>query len=213
MGQKVNPILFRMSNVNTFFNSSCWYPNKKSDYSDGVVEDAKIRNYFHTIKQSTFVASVNIERKNKIHITVLVSRSSAFVGKKSKGWDYIISDLKKLIKKDVSLNITDIRNSDINAQIIANNMAEQISKRVPYKKVIKTAIKSCMKAGSLGIKVLCSGRLNGAEIARSEKFQEGSMPLHTINANIDYAVGEAKTIYGIIGLKVYVCQKKAFFNS
>lgn len=213
MGQKVNPILFRMSNVDSFSHSSSWYFKKKSEYSNAVVEDALIRGYFRKIKQATFVASVGIERKNSvIHVTVFVSRSSALVGKKSKGWESIIADLKKIVDKEVSINVVDIRNSDANAQIVANNIAEQISKRVPYKKVIKTAMKTCMKAGALGVKVLCSGRLNGAEIARSEKFQEGAMPLHKISANVEYALGEAKTIYGIIGLKVYVCQKPTFFN-
>ena len=213
MGQKVNPLLFRMTNVDNFENSSFWYFKNKEDYSSAVVEDALIRNYFKKIKQSVLIASVAIERKNNIiYVTLSVSRSSALIGKKTKGWDHIVEDLKKIVNKEISINVSDIRNYDTNAQIIANTIAEQIAKRVPYKKAIKNSMKSCMKGGVLGIKILCSGRLNGAEIARSEKFQEGSMPLHKISANITYAIGEAKTIYGIIGLKVYVCQKPTFFN-
>ena len=213
MGQKVNPILFRMTNNEAFNHLSSWSCANKIEYKNFVVEDAKIRNYFNSIKQSSFISSISIERKNYIpHITINASRSSAIIGKKTQGWDLILLQLKKIIKKEVSVNIVDIRNADGNAQIIANNMAEQISKRVPYKKVIKTSIKACMKSGTLGIKVLCSGRLNGAEIARSEKFQEGSMPLHKIGANIEYALSQAKTIYGIIGLKVLVYQKPNFFN-
>ncbi len=213
MGQKVNPILFRVTNNKFMAHASSWSCNTKKEYTKYVVEDAIIRRYFMSIKQANFIASISIERKNSIpYVTILASRSTAIIGKKAKGWDSTIDALKKIINKDISVNIVDVRNSDSNAKIVANNMAEQISKRVPYKKVIKTAIKSAMKSGALGIKVLCSGRLNGAEIARSEKFQEGSMPLHKIVANIDYALSEAKTIYGIIGLKVLIYQKPNFFN-
>lgn len=206
MAQKINPILFRITNGNRLFTwSSDWFCGKNSEYARLVIEDLKIHAYFKRVSFADHVASIKIERKSEQpHIFVKSARSSLLLGKKGKSLDLVVSELLRLIGKKVRISVVDVKRADLNANIVAKAIAERIAKRVAYKKAAKTALDSVMRAGATGVKIMVSGRLNGSEIARSESFKLGSMPLHSIRANINYAFTEAKTTYGIIGVKLWM---------
>lgn len=215
MGQKTNPIGNRLGIIRGW--DSNWFADK--DYALKVVEDEKIRAYLRARRPKTVVADprernkpfqngisrIVIERTlRRVTVTVHTSRPGIIIGKGGKEVDLIKEELKLLTGKDVQINIAEVRKPELDANIVAEQIAKQIEARVNFRRAIKTAIQSTMRAGAEGIKIRISGRLGGAEIARSEEYKEGRTPLHTFRADIDYALGEALTVYGKIGIKVWL---------
>lgn len=202
MGQKMDPHGLRVGIIKDW--DSRWYANKK-DFADNLVEDYKIREF---IKNKLYVAGISrieIERKaNMIRVNVNTSKPGIALGKNGENINKVRADLAKKIKKDVNINVTEIKNSDIDAQLVAENIASQLERRISYRKAMKQCMAKAMKAGAKGIKTACSGRLGGAEIARSEFYREGTIPLQTLRADIDYGFAEADTTYGKIGIKVWI---------
>jgi small subunit ribosomal protein S3 len=202
MGQKINPICFRLG-VNKNWDSN-WYA-KKSDYSRFLYEDIQIRSHILKNNKNAAISKVIVERPaKKAIVTIQTARPGVLIGKKGNDIEKIKEQLKKIIKSEISLNIVEIKKPETNAVLIAQNIAQQIEKRVSHKRAMKKAIQSALRYGTKGIRITCSGRLMGAEIARSEWYREGRVPLHTIRANVDYSVCEANTAYGVIGIKVWV---------
>ena len=202
MGQKVNPIGFRLKINNNTWNS-IWYANK--DYKQRLHQDLDIRNYINKSFKHAGVSKVIIERKiDLVTLTIHSSRPGVIIGKKGADIEKTKQKIAEKVKSNVELNVIEIKRSEIDAALISNSIAQQLEKRVSFRRAMKKSIQSCLRMGGKGIKVSCSGRLGGAEIARTEWYKEGRLPLHTLRANIDYAVCEAKTIYGIIGVKVWV---------
>jgi small subunit ribosomal protein S3 len=203
MGQKANPIGNRIGIIRGW--DSNWFDGKS--YADKLIEDDKIRKYLEARINKGGIAKIVIERTLKrVTITINTSRPGIIIGKGGGEVDRIKEELKKLTKKDVQINIVEIRRPELDANIVAESICKQIESRVSYKRAIKMAIASTMRMGAEGIKVRISGRLAGAEIARSEEFKEGRTPLHTFRADIDYAWKEAQTVYGKIGVKVWICR-------
>lgn len=202
MGQKVNPIGFRLGINNTW--SSVWYANK--DYKQKLHQDLSIRAYVNKSYKHAGVSKVIIERENtSVSVIVHASKPGVIIGKKGSDIEKIKQRVAEIVKTNaVDLNVQDIKRPEVNATLISSSIAQQLEKRVSFRRAMKKSIQSCLRMGAQGIKVSCSGRLGGAEIARTEWYKEGRLPLHTLRANIDYAVCEAKTIYGIIGVKVWV---------
>ncbi|MBK7476056.1 MAG: 30S ribosomal protein S3 [Haliscomenobacter sp.] len=203
MGQKTNPIGNRLGIIRGW--ESNWFGGK--DYAQKVVEDEKIRNYLMARIAKGGIARIFIERNLKrITVTIHTSRPGIIIGKGGQEVDRIREELKKLTGKDVQINITEIRKPELDAAIVAESVAKQLEARINYRRAIKMAIQSTMRAGAEGIKVRISGRLNGAEMARTEEYKEGRTPLHTFRADIDYSIKEAQTVYGKIGIKVWICK-------
>lgn len=203
MGQKTNPIGNRLGIIRGW--ESNWYGGK--DFAKKVVEDEKIRNYLSARVQKGGIARIIIERTLKrITVTVHTSRPGIIIGKGGQEVDRIREELKKLTGKDVQINIVEIRKPELDANIVAESIGKQLEARVNFRRAIKMALQSTMRAGAEGIKVRVSGRLNGAEMARSEEFKDGRTPLHTFRADIDYSLYEALTVYGKIGVKVWICK-------
>ena len=201
MGQKVNPVSNRLGIIRGW--DSNWYGGKK--YGDTLLEDSKIRKYLNARLAKASVSRVVIERTLKlITITVCTSRPGIIIGKGGQEVDKLKEELKKITDKEVQINIFEVKRPELDAVIVANNIARQLEGKIAYRRAIKMAIASTMRMGAEGIKVQVSGRLNGAEIARTEWYREGRVPLHTLRADIDYAVAEANTTYGVIGVKVWV---------
>ena len=201
MGQKVHPIGFRLGVNKTWI--SRWYADK--NYSTNLHEDLKIRAYVKDSLKFAGVSKVEIERAvNKIKVNVYTARPGVIIGKKGQGIELLKKNLKKFTKNEIVLNIVEVKRPELDAVLIAENVALQLEKRVAFRRAMKKSIFNARKFGAKGIKIRCSGRLGGAEIARSEWYVEGSVPLHTLRADIDYGTAEAKTVYGIIGLKVWV---------
>ncbi|MBL0725719.1 MAG: 30S ribosomal protein S3 [Alphaproteobacteria bacterium] len=204
MGQKINPVIFRITGGQTRWLCD-WYARDKAVYERNIFEDIVILKYLRRCAVSQYIGDVLIERKSTTpHITIKTGKQVAIFGKKGVFLEKMQKDIQNLIDKRPSISVSDIKKPDLVARVLGNNVANQVVKRVSYKRAVKGAIEAAMKAGALGVKVSIAGRLNGAEIARSETFKEGSMPLHTIRANINYAVVEAFSIYGVIGIKVWV---------
>ncbi len=203
MGQKVSPISLREF-INKITDSR-WIAGKK-DYANLLAEDIKIRKFVEKKLKKAGLAKVVIERfAKKVVVTIHTSRPGMIIGKNGADIETLRNDIKKLVKNDqVVVNIYEVRRPDLNAQLVALNIAQQIEGRVSLKRAMKKAVQNASKAGAQGIKVMCSGRLNGAEIARSEQIREGRIPLHTLRADIDYASIQAKTTYGVIGVKVWI---------
>lgn len=206
MGQKVNPICYRLLGKTSWLSS--WYASP-AKYKDLLEKDLKIRKVFSSKKMSEFSASkIIIERTTNIPRVVIYSSKPSLLIKKK---DSELAALKKKIKAEVGhevdIGIKDVKRAELEARLVARNIANQIEKRSSYRKVIKMALQSTMSSGALGIKVQISGRLNGSEIARSETYKEGMVPLHTISADIDYSIEEALTIFGLIGVKVWIYRK------
>jgi len=207
MGQKVNPIGLRLGIIRGW--DSNWYGGK--DYGDKLVEDEKIRKYLRVRIPKGGIAKVIIERTLKrITITVHTSRPGIVIGRGGQEVDTIREEIKKITGKDVQINIHEIKRPELDARLVGENIAQQIENRFSYKRALKNAIQSTMKMGADGIKVRISGRLNGGEIARSEMYKEGRTPLHTLRSNIDYALVEAQTVYGKIGIKVWLCKGELY---
>ncbi len=203
MGQKTNPIGNRLGIIRGW--ESNWYAGK--DYGDKVVADEKIRKYLNARISKGGIARIIIERTLKrITVTIHTSRPGIIIGKGGSEVDRIKEELKKLSGQDVQINIVELRKPELDANIVGESIAKQVEARINYKRAIKMAIQSAMRAGAEGIKVRISGRLNGAEMARSEEFKDGRTPLHTFRADIDYALKEALTVYGKLGIKVWICK-------
>jgi small subunit ribosomal protein S3 len=207
MGQKVNPIGFRLGIIRGW--DSNWYGGK--DYGDKLVEDEKIRKYLKVRIPKGGIAKVIIERTLKrITLTINTARPGIVIGKGGQEVDAIREEIKKITGKDVQININEIKRPELDANLVGENIAQQIENRFSYKRALKNAIQSTMKMGADGIKIRISGRLNGAEIARSEMYKDGRTPLHTLRSNIDYALVEAQTVYGKIGIKVWICKGEIY---
>ena len=201
MGQKVNPIGYRIG-VNKDWESR-WYAEK--DYSDKLINDIKIREYIEKNLKNASVSKVIIERrKNKVELTIYTARPGVIIGRGGEDIEKLRKKISKLVNEDIYINIVEEKNPDLNAQLVADNIAMQIEARAPFRSVQKRAIRNTMKAGAKGIKTAVSGRLGGAEMARTEGYTEGTVPLHTIRADVDYAIAEADTTYGKIGVKVWI---------
>ena len=207
MGQKANPIGNRLGIVRGW--DSNWFGEK--DFSDKLIEDQKIRNYLNARINKGGISKIVIERTlNRITISIHTSRPGIIIGKGGGEVDKIREEIKKITKKDVQINIVEIRRPEIDAAIVGETIAKQLEARVHFRRALKMAISSAMRLGVEGIKIKVSGRLGGAEMARSEEYKEGRTPLHTFRADIDYALKEANTIYGITGIKVWICKGEVF---
>lgn len=207
MGQKVNPISNRLGVIRGW--DSNWYGGKK--YGDTLLEDAKLRKYLNVRLAKSSVSRIVIERTLKlITITVCTSRPGLIIGKGGSEVDKLKEELKKITDKEVQINIFEVKRPELDAQIVASTIARQVEGKIAYRRAIKMAIAATMRAGAEGIKVQISGRLNGAEIARSEMFKEGRTPLHTLRADIDYALVEAHTKVGVMGVKVWICRGEVY---
>lgn len=203
MGQKVNPISLRLGFIRGW--ESNWYGEK--DFGEKLHEDQKIRKYINARIPKGGIARIVIERTLKrITVTVHTSRPGIVIGKGGNEVDKLREELKKLTSKDVQINIFEIKRPELDANLVATNIANQLTARISFRRAMKMAIASTMRLGAEGIKIKCSGRLGGAEMARSESYKDGRIPLHTFRADIDYALAEANTVYGKIGVKVWICK-------
>ena len=210
MGQKVNPIGFRLG-INRGWDS-VWF-SKKRNFGKLLIEDYKIREYVKKNVVNSGVSQVLIERTSKkCIVSIYTSRPGFVIGKKGSDIDKIKSNLSKISNTEVSLNIKEVKKPELNAFLVAENIAQQLVKRIAFRKTMKRAIQSALRLGAKGIRVCVSGRLAGNEIARTEWLREGSVPLHTFRANVDYAEAEALTAYGIIGVKVWIYKGEVFTN-
>ncbi|MGM9834912.1 MAG: 30S ribosomal protein S3 [Bacilli bacterium] len=202
MGQKVNPIGLRIG-VNKDWESK-WFANKK-DFGTLLNKDVKIRDYVAKNLKDAAVSSVIIERNNKrTEVKIMTAKPGIIIGKGGEDIEKLKKALNKLVDEDIYVSIVEVKNPDLNAKLVADQIASQIENRAPFRSAQKRAIRNTMKAGAKGIKTSVSGRLAGAEMARTEGYTEGTVPLHTLRANIDYAVSEANTTYGKIGVKVWI---------
>ena len=207
MGQKTNPIGNRLGIIRGW--DSNWYGG--NDYGDKIAEDNKIRKYIHVRLSKASVSNVIIERTLKIiTITITTSRPGIIIGKAGQEVDKLKEELKKITSKDVQINIFEIKRPELDAFLVASSVARQIESRISYRRAIKMAIAASMRMNSEGIKIQISGRLNGAEMARSESYKEGRIPLSTFRADIDYAMVEAHTTYGRLGIKVWIMKGEVF---
>lgn len=203
MGQKVNPVGLRLGIIRGW--DSNWYGGK--NFAGKIVEDDKIRKYLNVKFAKAGIAKIYIERTLKlVTVTISAARPGLIIGKGGTEVDKVKEELKVLTGKEIQINIMEVKRPDLDAQLVAQNIARQIEGRVAYKKAIKTAVGNTMRSGADGIKITASGRLGGAEMARTEHFKEGRIPLHTLRADIDYAPVEAHTTYGRIGVKVWICR-------
>lgn len=207
MGQKVNPISNRLGVIRGW--DSNWFGGKK--YGETLLEDSKLRKYLNVRLAKSSVSRIVIERTLKlITITVCTSRPGLIIGKGGSEVDKLKEELKKITDKDVQINIFEVKRPELDAQIVASTIARQIEGKIAYRRAVKMAIAATMRSGAEGIKVQVSGRLNGAEMARSEMFKEGRTPLHTLRADIDYALVEAHTKVGVVGVKVWICRGEVY---
>ncbi len=207
MGQKCNPISNRLGIIKGW--DSNWYGGKK--YADKLAEDAKIRRYLTARLEKASVSKIIIERSLKmITITINTARPGFVIGKGGDEVDKLREELKKITNKDVQINIFEIKRPELEAELVAANVARQIEGKIAYRRATKMAIAATMRMGAEGIKIQVSGRLNGAEMARSEMYKEGRTPLHTLRADIDYALVEALTKTGLVGVKVWICRGEIF---
>lgn len=207
MGQKVNPIANRLGIIKGW--DSNWYGG--NNYGDILVEDSKIRNYLNARLAKASVSRIVIERTLKlVTITICTARPGLIIGKGGQEVDKLKEELMKITDKEIQINIFEIKKPELDAVIVANNVARQIEGKIAYRRAVKMAIASTMRMGAEGIKILVAGRLNGAEMARSEMYKEGRTPLHTFRADIDYAQSEALTKVGLIGIKVWICRGEVY---
>jgi small subunit ribosomal protein S3 len=207
MGQKVNPIGLRLGIIKGW--DSNWYGGR--DFADKLYEDQKIRNYVYARIPKGGISKVIIERTLKrITLTIQTARPGVVIGKGGSEVDKLKEELKKLTNKDVQINIFEIKRPELDAKLVGESIAQQLQARISFRRAMKQAIAATMRVGAEGIKVKLSGRLGGAEMARSEMYKEGRIPLHTLRADIDYAVSEALTVYGIIGIKVWIFKGEVY---
>jgi small subunit ribosomal protein S3 len=207
MGQKTNPIGNRLGYIQGW--ESNWYGGK--DYRDKIVEDDQIRKYLFVRLAKASIAKIIIERTLKlITVTINTARPGVIIGKGGQEVDKLKEELKKITKKEIQINIFEVKRPELDARLVADGVARQLEARISFRRAIKMAIASTMRMGAEGIKIKISGRLNGAEMARSEMYKEGRIPLHTFRADIDYAVSEAHTTYGRLGIKVWICKGEVY---
>ena len=201
MGQKTHPYGFRLGIVKDW--KSRWYAER--DFPRLLLEDSTIRKYMHRRLSHAAIATVDIERKpSKIVVTLHTARPGVVIGKRGAEVDKLRDELSVLTASEVSVNVEEIKRPELSAQLVAENVAHQLRQRVSFRRAMKRAVQSSMRAGAEGIKIRCGGRLGGAEIARTEGYNEGRVPLHTLRADIDYATATAKTTYGTVGVKVWI---------
>ena len=201
MGQKVNPYGIRLGINKTW--SSRWFSNK--EYTKLLHQDLKIKNYVEKKLKNARISKINIERAaKKLRVSIYSSRPGIIIGKKGADIETLKNDLSNMSKLEVFLDIKEVRKPEVEAKLVAENIASQLEKRISFRRAMKKAVQSAMRLGAKGVKVVCSGRLGGAEIARTEKYHEGSVPLHTLRGDIDYSTAEAETTYGICGIKVWI---------
>lgn len=201
MGQKVHPIGFRLGVIKTW--DSRWYAEK--DFPALVIEDKKIRTFLKKKLYHSGVANIEIERAaNKVKVIIHTSRPGIVIGKKGSEIEALKNELVKLVKREVMIDIQEVRKPEIDAQLVAENVASQLERRVAFRRAMKKAVGNTLKFGAQGIKISCAGRLGGAEMARREWYREGRVPLHTLRADIDYGFAQAHTTYGVIGVKVLI---------
>ena len=201
MGQKVNPYGIRLGINKTW--SSRWF--SKNEYTKLLHQDLKIKKYVENKLKNASISKINIERAaKKLRLSIYSSRPGIIIGKKGADIETLKNDLSKMSNLEVFLDIKEVRKPEVEAKLVAENIASQLEKRISFRRAMKKAVQSAMRLGAKGVKVVCSGRLGGAEIARTEKYHEGSVPLHTLRGDIDYATAEAETTYGICGIKVWI---------
>mgnify|MGYP001209581572 CR=1 FL=1 len=207
MGQKTNPIGNRLGIIRGW--ESNWYGG--NDFGDKLAEDDKIRKYLKVRLSKASISMIAIERTLKlVTITIHTSRPGLIIGKGGQEVETLKHEIKRITNKDVQINIFEVKRPDLESTLVANNIARQVEGRISYKRATKMAIAATMRMGAEGIKVQISGRLNGAEMARSEMYKDGRTPLHTFRADIDYALAEAQTQYGLIGIKVWICRGEVY---
>ena len=201
MGQKVNPYGIRLGINKTW--SSRWF--SKNDYTKLLHQDLKIKSYVEKKLKNASISKINIERAaKKLRLSIYSSRPGIIIGKKGADIETLKNDLSKMSNLEVFLDIKEVRKPEVEAKLVAENIASQLEKRISFRRAMKKAVQSAMRLGAKGVKIVCSGRLGGAEIARTEKYHEGSVPLHTLRGDIDYSTAEAETTYGICGIKVWI---------
>jgi small subunit ribosomal protein S3 len=201
LGQKVNPIGLRLGIVKTW--ESRWYAGKK--YADYILEDFNIRRFIKDKLNHAGIARIEIERSAKrVRLRIFTARPGIVIGKKGSEIERLKKELENLVSQEVLIDIQEVRKPETEAQLLAENVAMQIERRVAFRRAMKRGVTSAMRFGAEGVKIICSGRLGGAEMARTEWYKEGRVPLHTLRADIDYGFTEARTTYGIIGVKVFV---------
>jgi len=201
LGQKVNPIGFRLGVIKTW--DSKWYA--EADYAKLLHEDLKLRDFLKKRLYHSGVSKIEIERAaNKAKINIYTARPGLIIGKKGSEVETLKKELAKLTDKEIFLNIQEIRKPELDAQLVAENVALQLERRIAFRRAMKKSVTTALKFGAKGIRITCSGRLGGAEMSRTEWYREGRVPLHTLRADIDYGMAEAKTTYGIIGVKVLI---------
>jgi small subunit ribosomal protein S3 len=201
LGQKVNPIGFRLGVIKTW--DSKWYA--EADYAKNLHEDLKIRQFLKKRLYSSGISKIEIERAaNKTKVNIHAARPGLIIGKKGAEVELLKKDLASITSKEVFINIIEVRKPELDAQLVAENVALQLERRIAFRRAMKKSVTSSLKFGAKGIRITCSGRLGGAEMSRTEWYREGRVPLHTLRADIDYGFAEAKTTYGIIGVKVLI---------
>ena len=205
MGQKTHPIGFRL-NVNKGWNS-VWFADK-NNFSDSLEEDVNIRKYISYRLPNAGISNVEINRTSKkVSVTIHTARPGIVIGRGGEEVNKLKKELRQLTnKKDAQINISEVKRPELNASLVGKNICQQLKKKISYRRVINKAMQATMRMGANGIRINVAGRLGGVEIARSEKYSDGSVPLHTLRADIDYALSEAQTAYGIIGVKVWICK-------
>jgi small subunit ribosomal protein S3 len=202
VGQKTNPIGFRLSLRRDW--RSNWF--EKGSFSQNLAEDIQIRKYILTRLNNAGIAKVEISRTSKVvTVTIFTARPGIVIGRGGEEVNHLKKELNQLTPKDIQVNISEIKRPELDASLVGSNIAHQLKKKISYRRVVNKVIQSTMRMGAKGIRINVAGRLGGAEIARSEKFMNGSVPLHTLRADIDYALTEAHTTYGVIGIKVWIC--------
>lgn len=202
MGQKVNPVGFRLGLTKNW--TSKWYADHRT-YADQLEEDFKVQDYIKSTMKHAGISRVELERAaQKVKVTIFASRPGIIIGRKGEAADQLKADLVKLSNNDVTVNIKEVKRPEIDAQLIAQNIATQLQRRIAFRRAIKRALASAMRLNIQGCKIMVAGRLNGAEMSRREWVREGRVPLHTLRAEIDYGTAEARTTYGVIGVKVWV---------
>ena len=210
MGQKVNPLGIRLNITRTW--DSIWYANK--NYSEFLIEDQKIRKFLKKRLQHASLSKIILERTGeKVKVKLFTARPGIVIGKKGSEIEALKKDLEKLISRKVVIDIQEVRRPEADAQLVAENIAQQLVRRVAFRRAMKKAVNSALRFGVQGIKISCSGRLGGAEMSRCEWVREGRVPLHTLRADVDYALAEANTTYGIIGIKVWIFKGEVLSGS
>ena len=208
MGQKIHPRGFRIGSYDTW--QSRWFAGSK-EFAKNLGDDAKIRKYVKAKLFTAGISKIEIERAaTRVKVNIYSAKPGLVIGKKGKDIEDLRASLRKLVGKEVSLNIIEVRKADMDAQLVAENIGFQIEKRVSFRRAMKEAVTRALRAGAEGVRVRVSGRLNNSEIARTEQYREGRVPLHTLRADVDYGFGEAHTTYGIIGIKVWVFKGEKF---